>query len=61
MEAEGDAARGRHDLALYTAWHVEAFARVRKLPELRKLLAREPAPAALDAKIRAVLSTFPRA
>lgn len=27
-----------HELALFTAWHVEAFARVERLPELAPLL-----------------------
>ena len=63
MDAEAEAARDRHDLALFAAWHVEAFARTKRLPHLKRLLDRKrrDSAAALDAKIRAAMSTFRRA
>jgi hypothetical protein len=49
-------------MALFAAWHVEAFARVKRLPDLARVLARGKAePQALDAKIRHVMSQFKRA
>jgi hypothetical protein len=63
LEAEADAVRARHDLALFAAWHAEAFARTKKLPDLSQVLARHaPKHAAPDlaAKIKTVMSMFPR-
>jgi hypothetical protein len=63
LEVEADAQRARYDLALFAAWHTEAFARTKKLPDLAKLLARttdKPKPADLFAKFKAVLAMFPR-
>ena len=49
MTGRADAARVRHDEAISLAWHVEALARTdpkKRLPSLKKLLARAVAPAA---------------
>jgi hypothetical protein len=61
LDAESDEVRAEYDLALYSAWHVEAFARTKKLPELRKLLDRKPQRADISAKVRSVMSCFRRA
>jgi hypothetical protein len=64
MDAEKDAQRMQYDLAVFAAWHVEAFARTKKLPDLGSLLARKsPAAQASDvtSKIKAVMGMFPRA
>jgi hypothetical protein len=66
MDAETDAQRMRYDLAVFTAWHVEAFARTKKLPDLGKLLARKSSLAPesaqdLATKIKTVMGMFPRA
>ena len=61
IDAEADEVKAAYDMALFAAWHVEAFARTKKLPELRKLLDRgKPPPSAVDARVRAVMSMFPR-
>lgn len=41
------------DLALFTAWHTEAFARQKRLPDLNRLLARRKpkAPLPLEAEM----------
>lgn len=62
MAAARDAARERESLALFTAWHVEAFARAKRLPKLDALLNPKPAAAApLHAKVRHIMAAFPRA
>jgi hypothetical protein len=64
LEVEADAHRARYDLAIFTAWHTEAFARTKKLPDLAKLLARKGrthSATELFAKFKAVLAMFPRA
>ena len=63
LDAEGDAQRADYDRALFTAWHVEAFARTKRLPDLKKLLDRRPAVAsraAVAEQIRAGMSMFRR-
>lgn len=41
MQGRHGAARRRHDDLIAAAWHVEAFARMKKLPNLDKVLRRE--------------------
>jgi hypothetical protein len=63
IDAEADEVRAAYDLALFGAWHGELFARLKKLPELRKVLDRgKPTPnVALAAKVKVVMSQFRRA
>lgn len=48
LDAEGDRQRDRFDLALFAAWHVEGFARTKRLPDLARLLERKPARSTTD-------------
>jgi hypothetical protein len=64
IEAETDAQRSRYELAVFNAWHVEAFARTKRLPDLKTLLApkRKPDSAEeLATKVKTIMSMFPRA
>lgn len=43
LQVEG-VAKAERDVALFTAWHVEGFARTERLPPLRELLSDTPTP-----------------
>lgn len=53
MRGRASAARRREEALIAGAWHVEAFARTKRLPDLAKVLRREPANS--DAAVIAML------
>jgi len=64
LEVETDAQQARYELAVFTAWHVEAFARTKRLPDLKTVLnSRTKARSAdeLATKVKVVMGMFPRA
>lgn len=64
LDVETDAQRARYDLAVFTAWHVEAFARTKRLPDLRVVLSsrgKTQSAEELATKVKTIMGMFPRA